>query len=366
MIGAASLSKRWPRSRRRRTRRNRHRGTGLIFRTCSKCSWKPGFTIADAEKRVLTAVLSSDGVPQAAARRHHRESARHWRFYADGPDRSVGYFDPRRQSESERENPSAAEVGELIELLLKEFRIPALTKSQQQSRYLEDLRLLLTTDYREVVSRSLKREVLGELSKVIENVIRPAVLFLRAGGVVRENHRLLDPLKAIFPEEELEIRAEPLTRGIGLSLRGFYCRPEIRSKGRTIIFLNTAHRPGAVAATFAHELAHYLYDRGSTVAAWEGAFHCHLGEPDELFADTLVSLSLYSLSVIRKIQLSHRPAVERIDFVRQVCVAYALMRFPYRIDLLDRKLKKSLRLHYLAELVHMLRLRGAVHSCLQI
>lgn len=343
------------------------------FQDMLQVHWESGVSITDAEKQVLSAVLSADGVPHAAANRHHRDSTSHWRFYADSADRFVGYSSLRTQNVGERQNAPPAEVGKLIELLLKEFRIPALSQSQQSSRYLEDLKYLLTIDYREVVRRFLNRDVLKELSKVSEDVIRPALFVLltrlRAGGIRPENPPLLDPLKGIFGPDELEIHAQPYRTGAGLSLRGFYCRADLSDKSRFIIFLNTAHCPGAVAATFAHELGHYVYGllgRGSPVAAWEGAFHSHLEEPDEVFADTLVSLSMYSPRLIRKIRLSHRPAVERIDFVRQLRLAYELMPFSYRIDLLDPKLNKFRRLYYLAELVHFLRLRGAVYSCLQI
>lgn len=334
---------------------------------------KAGLSIADAEKLVLRAVLSVDGAPQVAGSRHHRDSACHWRFFTDKPDRFVGYPNLRKRKAHKRRGVTQAEVGKLIELLLREFGIPALSQSQQKSRHLEDLKSLLTADYDEVVRRYLNRDVLRELSKVSEDVIDPALFVFRtklsAGGINSGDPHLLNPLTAIFGPDELEIRAEPYRTGAGLSLRGFYCRADLGDKRRFMIFVNTAHCPGAVAATFAHELGHYvsgLLDRGSPVAAWEGAFHNHLKERDEVFADTLVALSMYSLNLIRKIRLTRRPAAERIDFVRQARHAYALMPFSFRIDLLDTKLNKSRRLYYLAELVHFLRLRGAVHSCFQI
>jgi len=333
---------------------------------------KAGLGITDAEKLILRAVLCVDGEPNVAASRHHRTSACHWRFFTDKPDRSVGYPNLRTRKVDGRQSVKHAEVGKLIELLFKEFSIPALSQSQRMSRYLDDLKYLLTTDYREVVGRLLNRNVLRKLSKVSENVISPAALFLRnrlaAGGSVSEIGHI-DPLKAIFRPDELEIRAEPYRTGVGLSLRGFYCRSEIGDKRRLVIFLNTAHCPGSVAATFAHELGHHvhgLFDRGSPIAASEGAFHNHLKEPDEVLADTLVSLSMYSRRVIRKIRLTDRPAVERTDFVRQVRRAYGSIPSSYRVDLLDAKFNKFLRLHYLAEFVHYLRLRGAVYSFFQI
>ena len=331
-----------------------------------------GLSVADAEKFVLRAVFSGDGSSHVAATRHHRNSTCHWRFFTDKPGRFVGYSNLRTRKEHELQNATQGEVGKLIELLLKEFSIPALSQSQQKSRYLEDLKYLLTTDYRDVVGRFLNRNALKELSKVSENVIRPAALFLRnrlaAAGTLSEIVHL-DPWKAILGPDELEIRAEPYRTGAGLSLRGFYCRAEIGDERRLLIFLNTAHCPGSVAATFAHELGHHvcgLLDRGRPIAASEGSFRSHLAEPDEVLADTLVSFSMYSRHLIRKIRLTPRPEVERIDFVRQLRRAYGSMPSSYRVDLLDTKLNKFRRLYYLAELVHFLRLRGAVYSFFQI
>ena len=330
-----------------------------------------GLSMTDAKKSVLRAVFSVDGTPQVAARRHHLNSTCHWRFFTDKPDRFVGYSNLRTRKADERQRVTQGEVGKLIELLLKEFRIPAPSQSQQKSGHLADLKYVLTTDYGKVVGRFLNRDVLRWLSKVSGNVIRPASLFLQktlaAGGIASEILHL-DPLKAIFRGDELEIRAEPYRTGNGLSLRGFYCRAEIGDKRRLLIFLNTAHCPEAVAVTFAHELGHHVHgllDRDRPIAAFEEAFHSHLEEPDEVFADTLVSLSMYSRQLLRKIRLTHKPAVERIDFVRQVRRAYELMPSSYRVDLLDTKLNKF-RLYFLAELVHFLRLRGAVYSFFQI
>jgi hypothetical protein len=331
-----------------------------------------GLSIAAAQKLVLGAVRSAEGPPDVAASRHYRGSTCHWRFFTERSKEFAEYSNLRTRKANEQQSVTRAEVEKLIDLLLKEFNIPLFSQSEQMSLHLEDLKYLLTTDYREVVGRLFNRNVLSELSKVSDNVIRPASLFLRnilaAGGTISELLHL-DPLKAIFRPKELEIRAEPYTTGVGLSLRGFYCRTEIGDERRLIIFLNTAHHPGAVAATFAHELGHHmcgLRDRGRPIAAMEGTFYNHLKESDEVFADTLVSLSTYSRYVIRKIRLTQRPTARRIDFVRQVRRAYGLMSSSYRVDLLDAKLNKFQRLYYLTELVHFLRLRGALHSSFQI
>src|SRR5439155_3305864 len=104
------------------------------------------------------------------------------------------------------------------------------------------------------------------------------------------------------------VRAEPYRKGAGLALRGFFCRADVGDAKKFVIFLNTAHLPAAVAATFGHELGHYLY--GSLVGEYqtmsafiEGTFAKHLTEEHELFADACVAFAAYNKDLIQKIGL---------------------------------------------------------------
>ena len=110
----------------------------------------------------------------------------------------------------------------------------------------------------------------------------------------------------MFGPRELELRSEPYRTGAGLSLRGFYCRADVGEKSKFVIFVNTAHHPGAVGATLGHELGHYIYgslvgEKAAHTAFMEGAFANHLIEEDELFADSLVALAAYSPELIERI-----------------------------------------------------------------
>jgi len=62
---------------------------------------------------------------------------------------------------------------------------------------------------------------------------------------------LADYLGKMFGPRELEVRAERYTKGAGLALRGFFCRANLGTASKFVIFVNTAHHPGAVAATLA-------------------------------------------------------------------------------------------------------------------
>lgn len=336
---------------------------------------RTGDSLENAEERVLAAVLSADGDPNSAASRHCRGSKTHWRFLANTPHQFVGYSNIGARSADKQKKSCQAEVGKLTELIFREFRIPLVTQNRRRFQAFEDLEYLLTTNYDEVVRRFLSKEILEKLSTVGANVLRSALLSLHsrigAGERRLETSDMLEPLYRMFGPENFEIRAEPYRQGAGLSLRGFFCRSESKGKRSFLIFLNTAHSPGVVTATFAHELGHLIYmllgHRGNPIAAFDSSFRHHLEEEDEVFADALVALSMYSLDLIRII--GPIDALADGEFSKFVCLllrAYALMPSPYRIDLFDPQLSKSRRLYHLTELVHFLRLRCALYTCMQI
>ena len=149
------------------------------------------------------------------------------------------------------------------------------------------------------------KPLLKELAQVVEKDIKqhiPTYGSLSDLG----SPQLLGHLGKLFGPRELELRAEPYRTGAGLSLRGFYCRADLGEKSKFVIFVNTAHHPGAVGATLGHELGHFIYgslvgEKAAHTAFMEGAFANHLVEEDELFADSLVALAAYSPELIKKI-----------------------------------------------------------------
>src|SRR6202035_5152665 len=163
------------------------------------------------------------------------------------------------------------------------------------------------------------KNLLKELSRVVETDIKPPMQKWQPSGVRPwETPELLAHLTKVFGGRELELRAEPYLEGAGLALRGFFCRANVGAKSKFVIFLNTAHHPGAVIATFGHEIGHYIYgslvgERAPMAAFLEGTFSNHIHEEDELFADSLVAFSAYNRELIKEIGPMRKVAPGKSD-----------------------------------------------------
>jgi hypothetical protein len=159
---------------------------------------------------------------------------------------------------------------------------------------------------------------------------------------------------------DIAVHAEPYRRGAGLLLWGFSCDARIENRGAFVIFLNTAHQPGAVAATVAHELGHYVYrsiagEISDAMAPLEANFASHLEDRAELFADSLAALSAYSLDALKMVnQDGSRDQLEElaraVDFIDR----------EYRINFADRAVSPTWRVKYLAATIHFYKLRKAL------
>ena len=178
---------------------------------------------------------------------------------------------------------TAREVDGLVSKLLTEVKIPFPSLGKRVLGHLADLKKVLSTDYMEHADLP-DRNLLKELSRVVESDIKPTMsAWYHSGKKPWEAPELLPSLTKLFGGRELELRAEPYLEGAGLALRGFFCRANVGARSKFVIFLNTAHHPGAVVATFGHEIGHYIYgslvgERAPMAAFLEGTFSNHLHE----------------------------------------------------------------------------------------
>jgi hypothetical protein len=159
---------------------------------------------------------------------------------------------------------------------------------------------------------------------------------------------------------DIAVHAEPYRRGAGLLLWGFSCDARIEDRGAFVIFLNTAHQPGAVAATVAHELGHYIYrsiagEMSDAMAPLEASFASHLKDRAELFADSLAALSAYSLDALKMVKRSGSR-----DQLDELARAVDFIDREYRINFVDRGVSPSWRVRYLAATIHFYKLRKAL------
>jgi hypothetical protein len=156
----------------------------------------------------------------------------------------------RRITPREPDALAAREVDRLVSKLLGEIKVPFGSLGTRVLTQLADLKRILSTDYMEVPALPQK-PLLKELAEVVEKDIKqhiPTYGNLSDLG----SPQLLGHLGKLFGPRELELRAEPYRTGAGLSLRGFYCRADVGDKSKFVIFVNTAHHPGAVGATLGH------------------------------------------------------------------------------------------------------------------
>jgi hypothetical protein len=259
------------------------------------------------------------------------------------------------------------EVDRLVSRLLGEIKVPFGSLGTRVITQLADLKHILSTDYMEVPALPQK-PLLKELAGVIERDIKqhiPTYGNLSDLG----SPQLLRHLGKLFGPRELELRAEPYRTGAGLSLRGFYCRADVGEKSKFVIFVNTAHHPGAVGATLGHELGHFIYgslvgEKAAHTAFMEGAFANHLAEEDELFADSLVALAAYSPDLIKKIGVGiAQPEPGSSDeLFNRIKFAYDLIGPRHGLDLTKSKLAAAWRVRYLTSMAHFFKLRCALYN----
>ena len=263
------------------------------------------------------------------------------------------------------------EVDLLVSKLLGELHVPYSSLGTRVIAQLTDLKKILSTDYMEVPAMPSKL-LLKELSRIVESDIKQHTSTY--GGLADlGSPQLMSHLEHLFGPRELELRAEPYRTGAGLSLRGFYCRADVGPKSKFVIFVNTAHHPGAVAATLGHELGHYIYgslvgEKASHTAFMEGAFANHLIEEDELFADSLVALSAYGTDSFDRIAgIGQLKPGSSDDLFKQIKSAYKLIGPRYnldfsKLDVAKGKAQAAWRVRYLTSMAHFLKLRYALHK----
>ncbi len=272
----------------------------------------------------------------------------------------------RRIATREPDALASREVDRLVSKLLSEIKVPFGSLGTRVLTQLADLKRILSTDYMDVPGLPQK-PLLKELSQVVEKDIKQHI---STYGSLSDlgSPQLLGHLGKLFGPRELELRAEPYRTGAGLSLRGFYCRADLGDKSKFVIFVNTAHHPGAVGATLGHELGHFIYgslvgEKAEHTAFMEGAFANHLIEEDELFADSLVALAAYSPELIKKIGgVTHlKPGSSDVLF-NSIKDAYDMIGPRHGLDLAKGKMQAAWRVRYLTSMAHFFKLRCALYK----
>ncbi len=249
----------------------------------------------------------------------------------------------------------------LASRLLNELEFPSELLGDGAHLAFADLNAVLAADYRE--GRGFPPvELAQELGRIVDHFIRP---YGQIWNCWQDRQRP-EQLRRVFNWGDVVVSAEPYMQGAGRSLWGFSAETKVQGRRKTVIFLNTAHERGAVAATIGHELGHHVYNAilgtcadYSTIGE---TFTQHLSDEQELFSDAVVAMSAYSRSAIRAIiggGLAGHDGAD-VNLVERFRKALATIDSHYRIDLERDNLAALWRLRYLTLMVHLFKLRCAL------
>ena len=224
---------------------------------------------------------------------------------------------------------------------------------------LRDLEKLLRRDYREALRSKVRRAEVEALIGTAQN-FWPKL------------NRAKTPLptKADYLEISRKLALNLSFRGFrqrdGMALRGFYMRPGTGSNRRQsgLVYLNTAHHPTAVGATFCHEIGHHLalsilppQAEGAVHYFFDAAYSSHLDDAPELAADILVSLFAYPRPAARKI--FGKGSESREDLGGDLHPILRYLKAGWDIDLEESRQPRH-HLIYLVGMVHYAKLRRAL------
>jgi len=252
------------------------------------------------------------------------------------------------------------ELDRLVTEILSTFRIEADDGDPQWRARLRDLRRILARDYRATV-RSLHRsgrlpvrEFVRETGRYFPAMNRKALQFDKA---MRD--QVVQLGVALRMEEAPERR----------SLRAFYHRD---GRHGPLIWLNVAHLPGAVAASFGHELGHWFRERmlgpGTEEpprAFFNADFADHLRRPEELFADLFPVIAAYPTNIAERVfptgswpqRLRKMTRLDRGTLAR----LRAHLGSNYGFDIEQRlDWEPPRRFYYVTSMLHFARLRWAL------
>ncbi len=226
---------------------------------------------------------------------------------------------------------------------------------------LRDLENLLKRDYNKALRKNVGR------TEVVKLVASATKLW---PGLNRE--KLPVPSKADFTEISRQLSLNLSIRKCrerdGMALRGFYVHSiEELAKAHKggLIYLNTAHHPAAVGATFCHEVGHHLAlnlldhsDERAVHYFFDAAYSSHLDDPVELTADVLVSIAAYPKSAARKMFSNELVAIKGLS-TRNIGKLLDYLKNGWGIDFKGPR-QPGHHLIYLAGMVHYAKLRRAL------
>lgn len=182
-----------------------------------------------------------------------------------------------------------------------------------------------------------------------------------------EIFRIREPrrLARVAPQLGARFQAGRFEGEAGKSLRGFYIDDPGISRG-PLICVNTANHPVAVASAFWHELGHHLTNRTFDVShpmqlSFRSSYQDHLGDPLEIAADVVSALAVYPKPAVQHLFGGLVKTRKAPDIDGLVSRARTHLRSVAGFDF-HLSVPAAENLHYLAGMMHFMRLRWVLFS----
>jgi hypothetical protein len=186
-------------------------------------------------------------------------------------------------------------------------------------------------------------------------------------GLNAEIFRIREPRRLASVAAQLGVRfqAGRFEGEAGKSLRGFYIDDRDISRG-PLICVNTANHPVAVASAFWHELGHHLTSRTFDVShptqlLFSSSYEDHLDNPLEIAADMVSILAAYPKPAARHLFSGFVKTGRAPDIDALVSRARTHLRSVAGFDI-PLSVPATENLHYLAGVMHFIRLRWVLFS----
>jgi len=227
----------------------------------------------------------------------------------------------------------------------------------------KDLRRLVRYDYVTSLRKNLNYHQLRQLVAAFQELIPE---FNRETTGMMSISRFSE----MAAQMGFHFKAAPYEGAEGLALRGFYVTRNQGILKQPLIYINTAHHPLAVSATFCHELAHHfsseLFEEPVDEPVhffFDADYAAHLNEPGELASDAMVSLAGYPEPMARRAFASpwNWGLVARAKNLPEAALneVQKHLKKIYGFNLIAR-IPPDRRLHYLAGMIHYAKLRWAL------
>ena len=270
---------------------------------------------------------------------------------------------------------AVSEVSKLVEEILANVKASGSRELASWQNPEADIRRLAEHDYAPELRSRLNRTVLDDIVSA-GRAIMPRL------NCDHEPERIENWLTAT-PSEGLETLFADVTRRIdvhfqgtpftgpeGLALRGFFLDRDNQSLKRPLIYVNTAHHPVAVAASFFHEIGHLVASqvfrerRAGVHLFIDADFLAHFDDLEELAADIVLTLVAYPAPIARRIFVDPWNwgvlvgSTELSDEVFGQVSDY--FRCSFGVSLSAAKLPARRKLNYLAGMIHFAKMRFAL------